>query len=451
MKKNPLLGSQCEIVAANFEELTDNKLNRLLKDVAKNPDFAGFLERFELQNIFKKVALDPVFDTPVEAEKRKQKILPRVVHCLRTPHKNVDSVVVLHAEGNKTAHYKNLQTCGSVWACPVCAPKITEHRTYEITQAAEKWLSIGAEMIMVTYTIPHHFGQNLDELLGQTHIYDKHGHRKMLCSGFKGAKYRLRNQSTLKKRPDIKTWKQLKNDFNVYGVITALETTWGCNGWHVHHHDLYFIDGKITDKRIQDFKDQMIKAWLFACQKVGIVIPNESYFIKHSVDFTRAKSPADYITKWGVIDYDKNKSMAAGWGSAQEITKSHIKTGKNGHFTPWDFARLIYNHPNNRQIYLAFGRLLREYTRIFKGSHQVYWDQGLKEAFDIQNLTDQEIVDQDQKDSKVLAMITKPEWKRILKARLRSKLLIMITYHSIEEIYNVVDLILKHEKNKWPK
>ena len=55
-------------------------------------------------------------------------ILPkaRTAKCLRVPFAR--SVGVFHSQAQESAHYGGLVTCASVWACPICAAKISERR-----------------------------------------------------------------------------------------------------------------------------------------------------------------------------------------------------------------------------------------------------------------------------------------------------------------------------------
>ena len=56
------------------------------------------------------------------------KLLPheRVKSCLRCRIDSSISVGVKYNTKRQKAHYSNLQRCGSVWHCPVCASIITE-------------------------------------------------------------------------------------------------------------------------------------------------------------------------------------------------------------------------------------------------------------------------------------------------------------------------------------
>ena len=86
----------------------------------------------------------------------------RVKSCLRCRIDASISVGVKYNTKREKAHYSNLQRCGSVWHCPVCASIITEKRRAEIKKAID---AHDGGLYMLTLTIPHYMGDNLESLL----------------------------------------------------------------------------------------------------------------------------------------------------------------------------------------------------------------------------------------------------------------------------------------------
>ena len=97
-----------------------------------------------------------------------RKFLPktRIDKCLMLRQGPKD-VEVLKSVEHKTAFYAGLQTCGSVWACPVCAAKIAERRRAEIQAAMAAHKAAGGCVNMVTLTCPHQRLDNLADLLAK--------------------------------------------------------------------------------------------------------------------------------------------------------------------------------------------------------------------------------------------------------------------------------------------
>ena len=63
------------------------------------------------------------------------------------------------------AHLTNLQLCGSVHSCPVCAPRIRSERAQEIEAGLGRWLAGGGGCEFITCTTPHDRGDRLAPLL----------------------------------------------------------------------------------------------------------------------------------------------------------------------------------------------------------------------------------------------------------------------------------------------
>src|SRR5579871_4881818 len=89
----------------------------------------------------------------------------RVCTCMRNVRAGQEGVsVLLSPQG--AAHYGGLVTCGSVWACPVCAAKVTERRRVELQHAVTVARASGLRVVLLTYTFSHHAHQRLLGLLG---------------------------------------------------------------------------------------------------------------------------------------------------------------------------------------------------------------------------------------------------------------------------------------------
>ena len=73
----------------------------------------------------------------------------RTDKCLRLRTKGKE-IQVWQSTEYKTASYAGLQTCGSVWACPVCAAKIAERRRAEVVAAMAAHMADGGGMLLLT-------------------------------------------------------------------------------------------------------------------------------------------------------------------------------------------------------------------------------------------------------------------------------------------------------------
>lgn len=165
--------------------------------------------------------------------------------------------------GSEGACFGGIATCKSVWLCPVCNLRISAERGDMIRQSQDK----GFHMAMLTLTLQHDKGDDLDDVLGAL----KSATREMKSGGF---------------------WIKLKKDFGIVAYPTACEITYGQNGWHPHMHMILFFDGfPDLDVLFQILVDR----WAHVVDKVGRYASKD-----HGLDLikTDAEQGADYVTKF---------------------------------------------------------------------------------------------------------------------------------------------------------
>lgn len=312
-------------------------------------------------------------------------------------------------ETNKPrGYFTGLQTCGSVWTCPICANRIQETRRQEIALAMKFLCSEkqGKQAVMVTFTFPHTASDKLKELLEK---FSKSLH------DFKSG-----NAFTLFKK---------RNGFE--GLIRSLEITRGPNGWHPHTHELFFVDKELEQA---EFKEWLQNRWLNVCSKSGLVDINDDdkvdAFIKHSLDVKFNCSTSDYLAKFD----DK-----ANWGVDREIAKASSKNSKKNGMHPFELA-----HKGYSQLFI-------EYTEAIKGKAQLFWSRDLKKKVGIVDITDEEISEEDKKEEDtVIGFLRKIEdWKTVTAYELRSKILDMV-----EDGFDIVAIrryIAEYEQNLFFK
>lgn len=323
---------------------------------AHSPEMARF-ERFALQSAARK-------------------LLPksRTAKCLRLRQKGSD-IGVLQSKEHDTCSYKGLQTCGSVWACPVCAAKISERRRIEIKAAIDYHLANGGGVYLLTLTNPHHFGDKLAELLA--------GQAKAL--------YYFNSDRASRK---------VFACMECIGQIRATEVTQGRlrrvnNGWHPHYHIVLFAARGLDLTALQAL---LSVRWISACTKAGLKAPS----LEHGVRLDSGEFAAAYASKWGL---------------ESEMTKGHIKKSKDGE-SPFDLLR-SYLANGDKQA----GALFREFAECFKGKRQLHWSPGLKKRFKIGEMSDEELANKQDDKAVLLGTITVEQWRYILKKEARSLVL----------------------------
>ncbi len=316
-----------------------------------------------------------------------RKLLPksRTNNCLRVraKHKPVwardfidQTIKVWKSKEHKKAFFSGLQTCGSVWQCPVCAPKIAERRRAEIIAVMAAHKAAGGCVNMLTLTCPHQRSDNLKLLLAKQ--------AKALNSFWN----------------DRQT-KAIFVEMGVTGQIRALEVTHGRksahnNGWHPHYHVLLFagvcVDlARFDAVNMKDWQVRLYLRWANACKLAGLGEPSYA----HGLKLDDGSKAAQYVSKWGLED---------------EMTKGHTKKGKAGGETPFDLLRALVVDSTDKQA----AALFIEFAETFKGKRQLYWSPGLKKRYAIDEKTDEQLADEKDDTAVVLGAITIDQWRDIL-------------------------------------
>lgn len=307
-----------------------------------------------------------------------QHLMPeqRTADCFRKRHK--PKVEVNYSRSVKRAHYSGLIVCASVWACPVCAAKITERRRAELENANTDGLS----KFMVTYTLQHSREDKLSKLIAD------------LSDG-------------LREMKNSRGYKNLIGDLQIVGTVTGAEVTVSnVNGWHPHKHALSFSKLSQSVIKADELQDELSRLFIAAMQKRGRYVS-----AVYGVNVQTDNVMNTYLAKIG----DEKQS----WSLAAEIAKSPVKTGRDeNHFHPFELLDM-YLSKN-----IAAGRLFIEYAIAMKGKKQLFYSKGLRDILGLNvELSDQEIAEQQEQDAYLFALINPDQWKIILKHEKRGQLL----------------------------
>jgi hypothetical protein len=293
----------------------------------------------------------------------------RVVGCARR--RVGPDVAVMHSPRLQKAHFAGLMVCGSVWTCPPCAAKVSERRKDEIVKATDTHKASGGALYMVTHTFAH---ERTDDL-GDTMVR------------LTNARQHMRRQ---------RAYRELLRSMGFVGDIRTLEVTYGdANGWHPHEHNLWLVAKPLTDRQQRTLRSTLFDLWKKACQVSGLGTPNR----KNGVNVIEADSAAEYMAKFG---------REPKWGVASELTKQHVKTGKAKSMTPFDLLRAAHDGESR------FGALFVQFAAAFFGKSQVRWSRGLKAAFGIDEMTDEQLAAVEAEDATVIIRMTPLEWRKVL-------------------------------------
>ena len=271
------------------------------------------------------------------------------------------------------AFYQGLQVCAMPWACPVCASKISERRRHEVAKAMKQAEALGLQVHLLTLTIPHGIGDDVSALVSKM--------GKAWTSLWQGRRGVERRES-----------------LGLVGHIRALEVTHGANGFHPHYHALMFFD---PERSTEAGWCALPGIWQKVATRAGLPSPS----LEHGCKVDDGSKAAQYVSK-GV------------WGLESEVTKGHVKAGKNGSRTPFDLLRDYQK--GDKQA----GALWRVYVDAFEGKRQLYWSNGLKKLLSVSELSDEEIANKPEDErSLLLATITDEQWRIIYRRHLETAIL----------------------------
>lgn len=304
-----------------------------------------------------------------------RRLLPgqRVANCQRTRaaggvgHDKADGPRVLRSASGG-CHFSGLQTCGSVWVCPVCAAKISEHRRIDVATGLQRWRDQGGIVSLLTLTAPHWLGDDLGALLKS---------QALALTRFWSDRHVRR----------------IFDELGVVGQVRALELTHGAHGWHPHYHCLVF--GRLMPDL--DQLAQLYQRWAHCCVKAGLGAPSAA----HGLRWDDGSYADKYVSKWGL---------------EHEVTKGHIKQSKGGR-SPFDLLR-------DAQVGdIEAGDLFKAYAAAFKGKRQLFYSRGLRSLLGLGvELSDCEAVEL-AAPGELVGRLTWQQWRYFCSRGLRGSLL----------------------------
>ena len=327
----------------------------------------------------------------------------RVENCHRLRAKRSQSVSLRKKEGAKKAHYGDLQTCGSVWSCQVCASIISERRCQQVQESCDIWRNRDCQnsVSMITWTTPHNIRQPLSEVL---QIQDR----------------AMRIMKQQPQRNLYPVYRTIMNEMCSVGAYTGRENTFGGkNGWHPHRHDLHFMV-RANISQLKKWRHNLAIAWAIAFLKAGGDIDNFEAFCSRSVRIDQINSDDGYdrISKYITTVEGEN------WSLAREATKGIVKLGKNGNITPFGMLEAIRQGDPHSLLYSA---KFWEYAQTMKGKKQFFPTPGLSKFLGVDNKTDAELM-QESSTGDHYAFLTHDQWADINALEIKGEVL-AITEH----------------------
>jgi hypothetical protein len=232
-------------------------------------------------------------------------MLPRCHNCGWAESKDRSSQGPQIAARDGVAYWRGVQTCGSIWACPVCSAKIRNGRAIEISEFTAEWIRRGGEVYMVTLTAPHDLGMALAVLM------------TLIIKAFQ---YVIGGRK----------WVAVRDQLGIAGCIRALEVTHGLNGWHPHLHVLVYVNGQLDAAGRCAFELHFRDQWRKFVTRRGYRPPSDQHGVKVERCYSGGGA-AEYIVKL----QESNRSPG------NEMARSDMKTSRAGHRVPFDILEAI--------------------------------------------------------------------------------------------------------------
>jgi len=292
----------------------------------------------------------------------------RVVRCGVGVVDQKKGVSIYRAIAHKRAHYGGIVQCGSVWHCPVCARKIAVRRRAELVIATNRINESGGVCGLLTCTVPHAASDRCSDVLERLQkLFDR------LNAG--------------------KAAKNFRDNYSIVGQIRALEFTKGMHGWHPHVHSLLFAERPVSWLEIGD---ALWCRWANAARALyGWELP------RLALDLRGGAAAGEYIGKWG-LEY--------------EVAGGSLKSGKGDSLTP--FGLLGQYGEGDKSAGEAWVEYATSVSRMgedrIQSTRQLVWSRGLKSRFQIADLTDEQIAEQQEEPAVLLGSLNFEQWLKVL-------------------------------------
>ena len=326
--------------------------------------------------------------------------MDRVRKCRRC---TICGVVGIARRGDR-AHYGGLQTCGSVWACPVCSAKIQAERTEELVRAVERAHALGLKVAMLTLTMRHHRRRRLA------------GMWDALSDAVAAALGRDR------------AVRDAKRSLGVVGWVRRTECTHGEKGWHLHTHALIFYAGGNLD----ELAAPIWHAWLRVLGKHGLDAEREHGLDLRALDLEQSREEAGKYLAKGT--YERTSGSAA-----RELGGQLGKRGRCGNRAPFDVLGDLQDFGLASDL-----AIWSEWEKASKGRRALTWSKGTRELLlHDEERSDEDIAADNDGEQVDVGVIDGHAWAMITSRRLETQLLEAVERVPIERSYSAL-LVFMH-------
>lgn len=269
-----------------------------------------------------------------------------------------------------------VQSCGSVWACPVCSAKILSRRHEELGRGLAEWEANGGQIVMATFTMRHNKGHRLSTLW------------EALSYAWAGVTSGRR-------------WVAEKAEYGIRGMFRAVEVTHTANGWHVHVHAFLLVKNegrRLRTSELRPLRSGMFSRWVARLEKRGLTALEGVQDVR--VMDNAAAEVAAYVTK--NVDNGDAIAREAVWGQGKKGRGSSSRT-------PFDILDDLIRWGEYEDV-----RLWHEWESVSRGKRQLTYAKGTRDLLGLGvEQTDEEIADEELADETADAVVIEGhDWMR---------------------------------------
>lgn len=243
-----------------------------------------------------------------------------------------DAITIrLRGTGESTvASYGGLQTCGSIWACPVCASRVAHEKAELVLKSLEWAKQENLLPAMIAITASHNKKMRL-----QAFKDDFKASWEMFSSHWR--------------------WKKFKKKYGIKHHIANREITRGVNGWHYHMHLLLFLDFDATKSSDETSLQSDLETLWLECLDAHGLQGKKGVALNVSAHKNVGET---YLTKIGITISEKDGKLE------YEMTSTENK-GKS----VWDILRWSYDGDEEAgELYIEFVEAMSD-TNFMTFSH----------------------------------------------------------------------------------
>lgn len=333
----------------------------------------------------------------------------------------VSDYVAVHVDRGQ-ARVSGVQTCGSVWACPVCSGVIRERRAEQVEAVMTAALAAGAEVDFVTLTLPHGARDRLDELL------------RTVAAAW----------------GDVTKGRPWRDAAGLVGFVRAVEITDGWpHGWHPHLHALVIFDRERTPEERTRWREHVTTRWAASvAERLGRQVSAQHGVVIKPVHLNPTTGRADVGEYLAKVQDGMAGVRLDTWSVGREMTRGDLKRGRrhNRHL-PFDLAeRASQGDVRARARWLEYeaatrGRRCLEWARSDRWKEYLAsldlepdedTDEGLAEAGD---------------GGQVVAELTHGEWSLIARYGRQAQLLDAAEDHGLTGVEALLRALRRRERH----